>query len=50
MVERTWHFRTRTVRALFLIAGSFTFLVLGLGIFVVMSMAFLPTVTDFPVR
>lgn len=50
MIKRTWHFRSRTVRALYLIAGSFTLLVLGLGIFVVMSMAFLPAVADLPVR
>lgn len=51
MIERTWHLRTRTVRALYLIVGSFTLLLLGLGIFVVISMALLPETTgSLPVR
>lgn len=48
---RMGYLRTRTVRALYLIAASFTVVVIGLGIFIVMGMSLLPAATtDLPIR
>jgi hypothetical protein len=45
------YLRRRTVRALYLIAGSFTLLVIGVGIALVIAMAFTPTnAGDLPIR
>ena len=51
MIERTWHLRTRTVRALYFIGGSCTLLVVGLGIFILLGMAILPSAAnEMPLR
>lgn len=52
MDEKIWHLRTRTVKALYLIVGSFTLLLVGLGFFILMGATLLPPSAshEFPLR